>query len=67
MTGTGEVACVSCALRLRMAASMPALTSAWANSAVTRMPFRTALASDEPWPMMQAPRTPSSGAPPYSV
>ena len=45
---------------------MPELTSAWANSAATRMPFMTAFSLDEPWPTMQTPRTPSSGAPPYS-
>ena len=45
---------------------MPELTSAWANSAATRMPFMIARSFEEPWPTMQTPRTPSSGAPPYS-
>ena len=43
---------------------MPELTSAWANSAATRMPFMTAFSLEEPWPTMQTPRTPSRGAPP---
>jgi hypothetical protein len=30
------------------------------------MPFMMAFSFDEPWPTMQTPRTPSSGAPPYS-
>ena len=33
-------------------------------SAATRMALRTAQALEEPWPMMQTPLTPSSGAPP---
>ena len=44
----------------------PEFTSAWANSAATRMPFMIAFSLEEPWPTMQTPRTPRRGAPPYS-
>src|ERR1035441_4329467 len=52
--------------RVRRAASMWELTSAWANSAATRIPFITAFWLEEPWPTMQTPRTPSRGSPIYS-
>ena len=51
-------------LVLRSAASIWALTLAWATSAVTRMPFMMARSLELPWPMAQTPRTPRSGAPP---
>src|SRR2546425_11137359 len=37
-----------------------------ANSAATRIAFLMAFAFEPPWQMMHAPRTPRSGAPPYS-
>ena len=58
---------------------MRAAASRWANSAAmcslrpastawtaTRMAFLMALGLEEPWQMIETPRTPSSGAPPYS-
>ena len=41
--------------RLASAASMPALTSALANSAATRMPFMMARSFDEPCPTITGP------------
>ena len=42
--------------------SSPSVT----NRAAIATAFLTALADDRPWPTMQAPLTPRSGAPPYS-
>jgi hypothetical protein len=53
--------------RRASAASIPAFTSAEANSAATRIPFITALSFEDPCPTMHTPRTPSIGAPPYSL
>ena len=36
------------------------------SSAATRIAFLMALGFELPWPMIVMPRTPSSGAPPYS-
>lgn len=46
--------------------SIRSVTPDVANSAATRMLLRIARSSAEPCVMMQGPRTPSSGAPPYS-
>ena len=50
----------------RSSSSIRWLTLPSENSAATRMAFLMALAFERPWQMMQTPRTPSSGAPPYS-
>src|SRR5579871_4595913 len=50
----------------RSSSSIRAFTLPPANSAATRIAFLMALALDRPWQMMQPPRTPSRGAPPYS-
>lgn len=44
----GTYALYGVAVEESSAASMPALTSAWANSAATRMPFMTAFSLEEP-------------------
>ena len=48
---------------LRIFSGIPRLE----KSLAARMAFRTAFALERPWPMRQAPFTPSSGAPPYSL
>ena len=53
--------------RLASSFSMLRLMPALANSMATRMPLKMAISLEEPWPMMQTPRTPRSGAPPYSL
>ena len=56
----------ACAWVRESSCSIFSFTCARASPAATRIAFLTALALERPWPMTQTPRTPSSGAPPYS-
>ena len=51
---------------VRSSSSMRWFTFPCENSAATRIALRIAFAFARPWLMMHTPRTPSSGAPPYS-
>src|ERR1700759_4558780 len=61
---TGRSGCTAAA---ESSCSILSFICARARPAATRIAFLTALALERPCPMTQTPRTPRSGAPPYSV